>query len=132
MKALKDFDEVAKTDFATEIPASYAREFLQTGNMNVSRNVNFGRSAGRAIGGPVGEVIGGGIGMINDVYAKKIGKTLLDLSMMPGLGSAGKLLHKAALKSPHAGMAMYRFLKTRDAVFSQKTDEFFKDEEEPE
>ena len=131
MKILKDFDEVARTNYATELPAAYTKEFLERPNIHGSRQVNAGKGVGKAIGGDFGEAIGGLVGAGQDIYARKIGKMLMDISALPGLGTAGRMLNKAALKSPYAAMATYRFLRMRDQAFSSKMDEYLQEEEEP-
>lgn len=129
MKALKDFDAVAGTNYASELPASYTREYLERPNIHGSRQVNMGRSVGKAVAGDFGEMVGGIAGGAQDIYARKIGKVLLDISALPGLGYAGQMLQKAALKSPYAAMGMYRFLKNRDQAFREKMDDLLNEEE---
>ena len=131
MKALKEFDAVAGTNYAVELPAAYTKEFLQRPNIQGSRQVNVGKGVGKAIGGDLGEALGGLFGAGQDIYARKIGKLLLDISALPGMGTAGRMLNKAALKSPYAALSMYRWLKMRDQAFSNKMDEFLQEEEEP-
>jgi hypothetical protein len=139
MQALKDFDAAGGTTFHKDIPAAYTKEFLTKGNTNGSRQVNTMKSLGKAIGGSIpmlgeagarlGEGAGALMGAGQDVYARKIGKALMDISSLPGLGSSFRMLHQAATKSPYAAIAMYRFLKERDAAFAEKMQTLLDDDE---
>lgn len=116
VKALREFDKVRGTDFANELKASYTKEFFNRPNMAGSRQVNLGRAVGR-VGGPIGEAVGGMVGAAQDVYARKVGKALLDMSAAPLMRPWADLIAKAYQRSPATAMGLHGLLWERDEAY---------------